>query len=752
MAMDVKADFWQHYLVHTSAVMAEDSTKFAGARMAELSVLDGAIHKKWHLESPENMLRRRITLHHCIGGVVPETSHGVVFEGLGQREKLRSDIYVDKDMCAYLDPMSEFRGELIGGIYEDLMSLDRHVYGKKSIVIVPQHRVEEFHRKNPNFLGELVSFNAHQFSIKDKVNEVLHVKSPGTNLDATLNALLQNFTLESWLNFSTSFEMQFKDNNLITGLHNLSYFGALENLLNVLANEIRAARENKKNSLDLAADQIPAHLAMIRVICDAILHDLAYRLNEEKAFALMNWRDDILSWLNLFELEFTLRTQANTSIFLDNPQFEDFVAHRRDRQSLFELALGRMKIDEERLNLTSKMLLSSEEEKVAKFLEMPRLLILRDGLIKYGFADVGHTMLITRMLHELAQKPKYGANENDAMLKTSLRALTSCPRQKANLRRSLSNFIYEDETYKNEASLNFLNSESGQLLQQHLFGSSRFLQFDDLLRNHDATAILFVDLDVEENAKRFDVKPFQIAFTKVVRAWIVKQIYGDGCPAGTLICHGQRFSTANIKAAYATIIKPLNNYIFAGYLFIKADHPWQELIDQGCFISWNDIFFRSLPQLENLDEHELEAFKPLFNNLGVLHLTLMEYLENKVDGPNSDEQKIFAALDAREKKIRDFINDEHALWHGSWTEELSFLVRGQKRIAFRGTHPLRQISDITYLPHLPLAWALYTKLQGLINRNEKLSRYPRMQQHLLRRLAEIMKDMHAIVPSSNTRI
>ena len=343
------------YMVHLSRVMSENSTKIAGGMLLthDLTTLD---LKKATIYVEGSMIRSRITLHHCLGGVVPESTHGLPINTLLGKVKLPSDLHTNKDVCAYLDPLSEFKGELIGGLPEDMISIDRHTYKNKSIVIIPNHRVEEFKLQNPGFLGKIIQFDSNKITVAAKVEEVI---SQSQN-QISLKELYQQVILEiREKKFDTlkSIEETFKINGLMFDSHESTAFRAMEHLFQPLYNQIDKSYQLSNRSIFSFADQVLSRLAMIRSLLDIALDSSLGSLNDEKKSAMKNWKEDTLNWLNLFELDANLRQAAGTTLFINNPRLGIFIQNRANKEKLRELARSLPLIeDEKELNLYSQEL------------------------------------------------------------------------------------------------------------------------------------------------------------------------------------------------------------------------------------------------------------------------------------------------------------------------------------------------------------------------------------------------------------
>ena len=296
------------FLVHASNVMAENNTKIAGSQFRTLT------DETLHIEPEGTNLRTRITLHHGLGGMVPNSTHGVHIMGI----KLDSHLGTDRDVCAYLDPLSAFSGEVFGGRAADFMTIDRHVYGESSIVIVPTHKVDEFHHKNPDYKGKLVVFDPHVLSLRQKIDDVI-----GEILNAPNFAEINDTSnVCSLLNF-------FRERKYSNTLHSLTTFRLLEYATNTFRQTIYNINQGHKPNLP-PADQVRPLSSVIRTLLKDTRQKVGPTLSAEKRGALDTWALGLNDWLHLFETDADFRSTEGKSLFLNNSCVGECIGRRGD--------------------------------------------------------------------------------------------------------------------------------------------------------------------------------------------------------------------------------------------------------------------------------------------------------------------------------------------------------------------------------------------------------------------------------------
>ncbi|MBA3813103.1 MAG: hypothetical protein H0X26_01210 [Alphaproteobacteria bacterium] len=672
MEADENEDFRNQYLVHLSNIMAKDSTKIAGAQKRSYAITDFTL-KPSPIDPEGSNIRERITLHHCFGTVVPEKSHGASIESPLGRIKLPSDLYTDKEMCAFLDPLSEFlrKGELVAGVLGDMQSIDRHKYGKNSIVILPLHREDEFKRQNPDFKGKCILFDSNTASIAEKVDEVISDCLP---LQATMKNIYQQIN-DEFISAGKSptydyVEKLFKENNLKFVGHNETPFKALEQLLGPLWRQIHSARAGK-NTIVTSADQIPSRLAMVRSLIDLTLDFAWPGVGEKSKLALKTWQQDTLNWLNLFELDGGLRTEYQTSLFLNNPHLELFIKNRADQQELLRLAFLHLNPlhDDEKLKLQSQSLFpellskgiisSPEMSDFLNHTDFQVLNSLKKRLVQLGYADEGYGLLLIRLLGDLSSDAQKGYSlDKDQLIKLTkcLKGLSPASRLQDHIKPIIESFMLGDQSYQNKRTRNFLNGETGKLLQKKIFGQAKEWDFIDLLREYEGTKILFPELKCvsasEESAPLFK------NFAQIVSKWMFEKALKEThlkSDTQTLEIPQPRYSLYNVREAYETMARKLE--LYEKYLLYplgekRTDHPLNVLIEEGCFASWPDLFHRLIPLFETLSEKEINQISARFSTIEDAYITINQREVEKQNKILAYERKVEKVISEREEEGR----------------------------------------------------------------------------------------------------
>lgn len=666
---DAGDDISQQYLVHLSNVMAENSTKIAGNLMVQYNFnFNLECEQKGSFIEPEGMMiRSRITLHHCLGGVVPQECHGITFNTLFGDIKPTSPLYTDKDICAYLDPLSEFKGELIGGELYDMFTIDRHVYKEKSIVIVPHHRVDNFRSNNPGFKGKCIEFDPEQIRIADKVDEVIHEYSTQATFKEINNKIVSEIISTGGITIAQEVLDRFKANNLLYQHHNNTPFKALEELLSPFKAQIRAAR-SRENRIICPADQVHSRIGIIRSLLDLIVDLTLPRLNQAKYFVVRSWREDTLNWLNLFELDANLRKTFNTSIFINNPHFDLFMKNRANPQELIKLSASLPLERAENPKNNSQGLFPElfevyilQKPDFHKFLydtDLSVFMKLKDLMVEKGFGEYGHGLILLRLLNDLEFKEYCFLEKRMERLIECLNEISPSPRLQVHVREIIESFLTRDNSYNNHKTLNLLNSEVGKLLQKKVFGKETTLGYMDLLHQYKGTKILFADLNTLKSPEGNQLisnsaAAQEVKFIEIVRQWMLKNARMNPKSQNKTI---SKFSLRNVQSTVETIVNKLFDY---------RRHFWgptellSPLIEQGCFVSWADLFHRTLP-LEILTTEEAEIILSEYSDfcLYSIYGWINEYVQNKNANLRDREEQFNKMLD-NQKKMYQHIAEPH---------------------------------------------------------------------------------------------
>lgn len=160
-AMDDLIEEWPErvYLVHASHHMLRDSTAIAGhgSNINETTLLP----------------QTRMTHHHCLGGLVPDQNMGR-HVNFGGYKILEHDPEGHSDTpYVYMEPWTEFRQQMIGGLPCDTYIFGNHTYGPRSVVFIPKKELTAFHKKNLGFKGKIIKYDPETTRTRDLVRDHL---------------------------------------------------------------------------------------------------------------------------------------------------------------------------------------------------------------------------------------------------------------------------------------------------------------------------------------------------------------------------------------------------------------------------------------------------------------------------------------------------------------------------------------------------------------------------------------------------
>ena len=731
-------DIDSQYFVHLSTIMSEDSTKIAGAQMLSF---DNNFKSSLRIEPEGSNIRLRITLHHCFGCPVINSEHGSYFKTKKGTIRVKSSLHSNRESCAFLDPLSAFRGEIVGGSPGDIMTLDRHVYGEKSVVIIPIQRKQEFESKNSTFLGKRIFFDPDKISVAQKVEEYLTPFSNQINYKYLKEKMDEES--RSFLSLKTLQEIRktFEKENWIFMNHNLTYFKALELCLAPF-NRIIHLTSTRKHCAPLPADQVFSRTAMVESILELMMDDLMKRsLNENKKTALKSWQKDLLNWMNLFKIDALLRQKHEKSIFIKNPFFQDFIKNKHDENTLLKMAVSLEKKQKKDLKLDSLGLfpelleetffVSPPLEELIDEIGFSILISLKKRLGQKGFKEHGNGLILIRLLREISNNHElfnfFPTKIKE--LKNCLHEMNSDSRLNSHIKQTIKTFVSDDKSYRNKLTLRLLNSDMGKLLQRQMRGQDKDVSFMNLLQVYDGTQILFANLDklkvsseenltgkynyfksrkLHENRVREDERKF----VEIVRKWLIRKALEE--PESSLksrkaISNSKtpQFSLFNAKHAENTLTKSLNLYrqSFMYPLNYKCKYSLNSLIEQGCFNSWEDLRNRCLP-LENVTEEDMK----IIESKGVLTLfdlyyEIKNHISKKMKVKQENKKIIQEALE-KDRRMKALIyadtitieqmNDAFEYF----TSKASFIISDTEYPRYK----------VGFLLNSAFAWGLYHKL------------------------------------------
>jgi len=527
-----------------------------------------------------------------------------------------------------------------------------------------------------------------------------------------------------------------KNNGLMFCSHEETAFRAMEHLIDPLNRQISAGYEKNNRRIVLAADQVSSRLAMIRSLLGIALESSLESLNDEKKAAMTSWQEDTLGWLNLFELDENLRKKYNITLFINNPRFGIFVQNRANKKKLYELAKLLPPIeDEKELNLHSQELFP--ELTLSGLISVPDwndfiqhtdfqvLLKLKDHLVKEGYSQQGHGLILIRLLNKISEAVGKGfsiENNDIEHLQKALKGLRPSSRLQANIQPMIENLLLQDGSDKNKNTRKYLNSDLGKFFQEQIWGKSKYWTYRDLLLQSKYTHLLFADLESSnvENCKK--------DFIDIVRRWMLEQASKEprtisedrpGKHPQDQRFKNPRFSIANIQGA-TRMQQILEEYcMHLSSSFIEEDHPFNILIEQGCFASWAELLYSILP-LEDLTSTEIKGIlqnptSQLFGGSNRIFYT-PNFLYMHVNGYKKEKEKNVRFYQGEVEKYKAEVerlyqfSPTNATLGRELSEVFEKLIRGIERDIPCGLDQYK----IVIPPNSGRAWDLYDKTLVLV--------------------------------------
>lgn len=579
----------QQYLVHLSDILPRSNFKVAGNRPINLDSRTG----KMELLDPQplgSIIRSRITLHHCLGGTVPDACHGFGITNLcGETIKIKSYLYEKNDrLCAFLDHLSSFQGEIIGGVPYDIFTADKHIYGHNAIIILPFSRIEEFRAANPEFEGRIVSYDPLLTNIHNEVNHIIEKEASGlpTYRDFNCNKSYEDYEMIS---------SYFKSCNLYFGEHERSLFRFIEHLLKPFRAYLLDGTLNIRN------DEFLAIISLINIVFEEIKLENSHQLSVTCFESLLDWHKDTLWWLrhiyfdpkrkiqeqNLHDLPFQLYRQSST-----NSNFQDYISN----------------------------------------MSLNRLDSITDKLKSYGFGEYGDCLygkrLFQDILKSIDEKWKTDSQEKiPYLLKKSLNKylsnLTRSPLIERFLRFVIDDYYRYENSVGNEKTCYFLNIVLGHYGQRRIWGLGKTWVFQSLLEMHPVYKEF---MNGSICGGKFDYPDF---FKKVILNRLKK--------ATPNFAHLEH-------AAFLEAVKIQNELTFGS---------GQQFIDDGSFQNYYDFLTFLQPEIKSLSELEIAGvFKITLQNckgIGGFFLGL----QNNLNIYLSERTRLLETLSDYDKRLEN---------------------------------------------------------------------------------------------------
>lgn len=338
-AMESDEDWNQKmWLIHASPIMLKDSEAVAGAL---------------HLGNPslvmeeDECIHHRMTLHHCLGNVVPEETFTI--NGVGQVGGTKSG-HVVKRPYVYMAPWREFGNEIVGGIPLDLFTFGNHTYGPQSVVFIPQLEEELFRERNLGFEGTCVFYNPSCQDLSELVKEQLVLRHAllfnyeGVDLKKPFTTLgLTKVNGSPWENY----EEDFKTRVFFFGLHCNNLFAVLERILAQFAPPFLCKESFKGSFYHNHQNLIFLTGALFSLIEEKYFKDKPKRHN-----TFEDWKKDVYLWLDLYS---AMKEALDDGKELGPTHLNTLLSLRRDPAGLSEFFAALPKVTKEPAKEKSKM-------------------------------------------------------------------------------------------------------------------------------------------------------------------------------------------------------------------------------------------------------------------------------------------------------------------------------------------------------------------------------------------------------------
>ncbi len=569
------------WLVHVAGPMSSDNTKVAGSQIRT------CIDSVPRIEPMGTNLRTRITLHHCLGGVTPSSNRQIHFMGIPIKAS-HLDKNSTKDLCAYVDHLGSFNGEVYGGLPEDFMTIDRHYYGPSSIIIVPEHRYDEFRNNNPSYEGTLIKFEPAKISLRKKVKEVISDKKglPFTTIDD-----VKHFT-----HYSSFCEQ----NKYSYTPHCLTNFSLFEEMVTQFRQTIYDINNRQDKPSLLPANQVKPMCSLIQVLLTEIYQSVGPRLSQEKNDALRNWVSEIKEWLTLFEVDAELRLDRKKSLFLNNSQIKEFIKNRSNKNYLYTHGESLLEQNLAVLNTEGEFLFAEEALREIFTTRSPLVFQFQNALKRDGYPVHAAGLMLSDFAWKVGLNMGTGrtfwSSEDEELFFKTCNDLVPSPQLQNHLRAELHTLLNKDESFQNQIVISWLNSRPGKILRKSIWGNDSSLNFWQILRISPPARLLLEGVEPRGSSWSPEVK----RFVERLRPWILsKCAFCEGFNFESQACvpvsgknpHEEKhFSLFNYRWVTNTA-SIIHDYITE--LLKDITDPKNELrilIQEGCFASWRDLF------------------------------------------------------------------------------------------------------------------------------------------------------------------
>ncbi len=250
-------------------------------------------------ETSPDANRHRMTLHHCLGSVVPSDimGFGIPFGSL-------FDARVQKHMqlrpYVYMAPWYTFENQIVGGLPWDIFTFSDHVYGRDSVVFVPKSEAEKFTEENQGFEGTCVFYDPAEEKLPDLVSQILEQRGAWrTSFETVDREPTKKKTFINGHEIDQEQLMRLLSGKVpYVGLHQKSLFRGLESLLEWFTRPFLCKTKYERVFLPIAHER--ALKDLVFCVFQLLEEELDTPLSRWFIDSLSQWKKSLSLWLDLY--------------------------------------------------------------------------------------------------------------------------------------------------------------------------------------------------------------------------------------------------------------------------------------------------------------------------------------------------------------------------------------------------------------------------------------------------------------------
>ncbi|WP_032112311.1 hypothetical protein [Candidatus Paracaedibacter symbiosus] len=320
-------------LVHASNFPPVNNIKYAGATINnQIIPFDKAA-------------RSRVTLHHCLGSLVPNEAMGsvVYLWGMPISASMHEGQGHSISPYVFLTPVRKIVDRIYGGSLSDLFVIDQIEYDEDTTVFINNSHLNNFKEKSPDFKGKIILFNSDHDDVRALVNQEIEKQgfwltafnrfSQGTFQEMTING--EHFTSKSIEELFKKVGWSYVNN------HNNHLFNFLEQYIFPINTPFLQAFRSPHGEVKTSSILSVEKMEVYKHALDFLFQQLTQEVSNKSAYlqrSLATWQFLVGEWQRVHER--MAHIFKNYDFKFNCSQLQPWIDNRNSSEELSKLEEG----------------------------------------------------------------------------------------------------------------------------------------------------------------------------------------------------------------------------------------------------------------------------------------------------------------------------------------------------------------------------------------------------------------------------